>query len=153
MSKPRLSQLQKKKARLVALVIVVIGALPFTGAAQLSLAGKTWVIEGPFRGRLALQRDTLELVQRAVPRNNDFIEFFSDSTFHLNFFSRTRSSISGPYRKSFWEPGIWRINAARDLFLRFDDDGLELHYAILREETNRVIWLKQSPRNTANPKH
>lgn len=102
-------------------------------------AGKKWVIEGIWRGWNAINRDTVEITHRVIPGNNDFLEFFQDSSFHFNYFVRQSGK---DYVKSFWEPGRYSLSKGNnELVLKFDDTGVVRRYRIFRNGSGRVFLI------------
>lgn len=107
---------------------------------EIDLAGKTYVIEGLYRGFHALNQDTIQLVQRHIPRAHDYLEFYTDSTFHFNY--RQQQAVIGnqPYQKVNWAPGHWTFNSNQEIVtLIFDDDKIQKRYTVRLVSPNIVV--------------
>lgn len=110
---------------------------------EIDLAGKTYVIEGVYRGFAALSQDTIQLVHRHIPRAHDYLEFYPDSTFHFNYRAVQTMVGNQPYQKVNWAPGHWRFNSNREtVTLIFDDTKIEKRYAV-RSVSPNIIVLEQ----------
>lgn len=118
-------------------------AHPSAGAQDIDLAGKTFVIEGVYRGFNALERDSIQLVRRNIPRAHDYLEFYTDSTFHFNYRSVRTTMGNQPYRKVNWAPGRWTFNSRKQIVtLTFDDNNISKSYAVRMVSNNIYILLK-----------